>query len=195
MNYLDAFRTVNNLDGNLVELGFGKGNSLKEFISFMNGGDIDKREIYIYESFEGYNNPSPEDKDAFKKGGFKRPIQPAYDIRHTINKEVFLIKGYIEDTLPSQAPSTPIAIIHSHLISYTSTQHGLNILSPKLKDNGIFVITDYDIFPGTQQAVDEFIAKYPKQWQLTKCNGFVVIKKIKIEEVSNKVSRTRTPLV
>lgn len=194
MNYLDALRSVNNLDGTFVELGFGKGNSLKEFISFMNGGDIDKREIYIYESFNGYRKPTVEDKEAFVEKGFKRPIQPAYDIVHTINKKVHLVKGYIEDTFSTQPPSR-VAIVHSHLVGYLSTQFALKQLASKLLDNGIVIITDYEKYPGTKQAVDEFIYDRPKQWKFSKGNGFITLKKIKIEEVSTKVSRTRSSLV
>jgi len=197
MNYLEALVSANKIEGSLVELGFGKGNSLKDFISFMNGGDAVKRNIWIYESFTGYNDPSPEDQDAFVKGGFKRPIQPAYDIKNTIKKEVQLIKGYIEDTLPSSYKSSePIAVIHSHLVSYTSTLHGLNALKGKIVDNGIIIVTDYETFPGTKQAVDEFVSANTHQWKLSKgADDFVVIKKIKIVELDTKVTRTRTPAI
>ena len=57
MNYKAALATANNIPGSLVELGFGKGNSLKEFIGYMNEGSIIKRNILIYESFSGYNTP------------------------------------------------------------------------------------------------------------------------------------------
>lgn len=193
MDYLEALISANSVKGSLVELGFGKGNSLRKFISFMNGGDAEKRNIWIYESFEGYNDPSPEDNNAFVKGGFKRPIQPEYDIRHTIRKEVQLVKGYIEETLPSSYNSEePIAVIHSHLISYSSTLHGLHTLKNKIADNGIIIVTDYDTFPGTKQAVDEFVYGNTKLWHLTKHDDFAVIKKIQLVEIGTKVSRSRT---
>ena len=193
MNYLETLISANNVKGSLIELGFGKGNSLRKFISFMNGGDTTKRNIWIYESFEGYNTPTQEDGEAFVKGGFKRPIQPAFDIRHTINTEVQLVKGYIEETLPSSYNSEePIAIIHTHLVSYSSTLHGLNVLKNKLTDGGLIIITDYDLFPGTKQAVDEFVHGNTKLWHLTKHDGFAAIKKIKLVEIGTKVSRSRT---
>ena len=40
MDYKTALATVNKTPGSLVELGFGKGNSLKEFIGYMNDGSI-----------------------------------------------------------------------------------------------------------------------------------------------------------
>lgn len=197
MNYKQALGLADSIDGTLIELGFGKGNSLKEFISYMNNKDIAKRSIWIYESFDGYRAPTAEDKEAFVKGGFKRPIQPAFDIRNTIDKEVKLIKGYIEDTLPSSYDSKEkVAIIHSHLVSYSSTLFGLTVFENKLADNGIILVTDYDHFPGTKLAVDQFIEKSSGKWQTLKGEGFVILKKIKLVELSTfKVVRTRTPLV
>lgn len=197
MDYKEALGLADNVEGTLVELGFGKGNSLKEFISYMNKKDIVKRNIWIYESFDGYGAPTPEDQGAFVKGGFKRPIQPAFDIRNTIDKEVKLIKGYIENTLPeSYDTKEPVAIIHTHLVSYSSTLFGLSTLANKVADNGIIVVTDYKEFPGTKLAVDTFVESSTGKWQLISADGFIILKKIKLVNLSTfKVTRSRTPLV
>ena len=71
MDYKGALKLAAGIKGSLIELGFGKGNSLKEFISYMNAKDIDKRNIWIYESFDGYNEPVAEDEGAFKRGEYK----------------------------------------------------------------------------------------------------------------------------
>lgn len=197
MNYNKALQLANGVKGTLVELGFGKGNSLREFISYMNNGNIDKRNIWIYESFTGYNTPRPEDKGAFVKGGHKRPPQPAYDIKHTITKDVHLVKGYIEDTLPEQYGDEKVAIIHSHLISYSSTKHGLEVFHKGLQTNGIIVVTDYEIFPGTKQAVDEFILSKKGEYKLIEQNtNFACIKKVNFKDLlKNPPKRTRSILI
>ena len=53
MNYFEALSSVNDVKGTFIELGFGKGVNLKEFISYMNNEIITKRDIWLYDSFEG----------------------------------------------------------------------------------------------------------------------------------------------
>lgn len=195
MDYKAALKLADGVPGSLIELGFGKGNSLREFISYMNKLQISKRNIWIYESFDGYNEPSPQDKGAFKKGEFKRPPHPAYDIRHTINTEVKLIKGYIEETLPSEYDNSTVSIVHSHLVSYSSTQYGLDIFDKHIAIGGIIVVTDYEIFPGTKLAVDEFVAKNKPHYRVVESNSaFIVLKKVKVDDVNKKITRTRSIL-
>ena len=195
MEYKEALSLADGVKGSLIELGFGKGNSLKEFIGYMNNLDISKRNIWIYESFDGYNTPTAEDKGAFKKGEFKRPPHPAYDIQHTINTEVKLVKGYIEETLPKNYDKSQVAIIHSHLISYSSTLHGLNSFSKYLIPGGIIVVTDYEAFPGTKQAVDEFVAQHNPHYRLVEANSnFALIKRVPVKDFKTKVQRSRSSM-
>ena len=195
MDYKGALKLADGIKGSLIELGFGKGNSLKEFISYMNAKDIDKRNIWIYESFDGYNEPVAEDEGAFKRGEYKRPPQPAYDIVHTIDREVRLVKGYIEDTLPNNFDKKSVGIVHSHLVSYSSTLHGLDYFKKYLSDNGIIIVSDYNVFPGTKKAVDKFIIDNSPEYKAVETNDdFIAIKKIKIQRFNEKVIRTNSVL-
>lgn len=195
MEYKEALKVADGVPGALVELGFGKGNSLKEFISYMNKFHISKRNIWIYESFDGYRAPGPEDNNAFKKGEFKRPPQPAYDIRHTINTEVNLIKGYIEETLPSNYDKNPVAIVHSHLVSYSSTLHGLDFFKEFIPVGGIIVVTDYEVFEGTKLAVDKFIQDNAPNFRLIESNeNFALLKKLEVKSLNGRTERTRSIL-
>lgn len=195
MDYKKALKLADEVTGSLVELGFGKGNSLKEFISYMNKSQISKRNIWIYESFEGYSTPAPEDKGAFKKGEFKRPPQPAYDIKNTVKSEVHLVKGYIEDTLPTQYDNSPVSILHSHLISYSSTQYGLDTFHKFIPIGGIIIVSDYEIFEGTKLAVDQFKAKNSPHYEVVSTNSsFIALKKVEVKNLKAKVSRTRSVL-
>lgn len=193
MEYKDALKLADGVPGALIELGFGKGNSLREFISYMNKFEISKRNIWIYESFDGYSDPTPEDNNAFKKGQFKRPPQPAYDIQHTINTEVKLVKGYIEETLPKNYDKNPVAVVHSHLVSYTSTQYGLEIFHKYVQVGGIIVVTDYEVFEGTKLAVDQFVTKHTPEYRVVDKNeSFIVLKKVEVKNLNPTVSRTRS---
>ncbi len=192
MNYKAALATANNIPGSLVELGFGKGNSLKEFIGYMNEGSIIKRNILIYESFSGYNTPSEKDNNAFRKGEFKRPPQPAFDMIHLINRDIKVQVGYIEDTLLKEVSTEPVALVHSHLVSYTSTEFALEKLASKLEVNGSFIITDYEAFPGTKSAVDEFYALHASEFKLETNEAFAKLTKRTITPIQSGVKRTRS---
>ncbi len=192
MDYKAALATANNIPGSLIELGFGKGNSLKEFIGYMNEGSIIKRNILIYESFSGYNEPTVQDKNAFRKGEFKRPPQPAFDIIHLINRDIKVQVGYIEETLLKEVSTEPIALIHSHLVSYTSTEFALEKLTSKLEINGSFIITDYEAFPGTKLAVDEFYARHAAEYALDTNENFAKLTKREVTTVQTKPTRTRS---
>lgn len=192
MKYLEAIKLADHVDGLLIELGFGKGNNLTEFISYMNNHDIVKRDIQLYDSFEGYPSPIEEDQNAFIKGEFKRPIQPAMDIRSTIKKEVKLVRGFVEETLERSLDSdSKIAIIHSDLVSYSSTLYSLRTLHPKLSIDGVMIISGYSKYPGVKLAVDTFIDNNKREYRVEYLNDIAVIIKVQCIKVNKKVIKDR----
>jgi len=192
MEYLEAIKLADHVDGSLIELGFGKGNTLTEFISYMNSRDVVKRDIQLYDSFEGYPSPVEEDENAFVKGGFKRPIQPAMDIRNTINKDVKLIKGFIEDTLEDSFNSnSEIAIIHSDLVSYSSTLYSLTALNSKLSIDGVVIVSGYSKYPGVKLAVDSFISSNKKSYRVEHTGDLAVLVKVQYIKLNKKVTKDR----
>jgi hypothetical protein len=192
MEYLEAIKLADHVDGSLIELGFGKGNTLTEFISYMNSRDVVKRDIQLYDSFEGYPSPVEEDENAFVKGGFKRPIQPAMDIRNTIKKDVKLIKGFIEDTLEDSFNSnSEIAIIHSDLVSYSSTLYSLTALNSKLSIDGVVIVSGYSKYPGVKLAVDSFISSNKKSYRVEHTGDLAVLVKVQYMKLNKKVTKDR----
>ena len=192
MEYLEAIKLADNVKGIFIDLGFGKGNNLSEFISYMNNGKVIKRDIMLYDSFEGYPAPTDEDEGAFTKGGFKRPVQPAMDIRNTIKKEVTLVRGFVEETLEdSLNPESKIAIIHSDLVSYASTLYSLKVLKSKLSIDGIIIVSGYSKFPGVKLAVDNFVKDNKKGYRVEHSNGIAVIVKVEYIKLNKKVTKDR----
>ena len=195
MKYLEAIKLADNVEGSLIELGFGRGKNLTEFISFMNNNDTPKRNIRLYDSFEGYNEPSTEDEKAFVKGGHKRPIQPAMDIRHTIKKEVKLVKGYVEDSLKEPyASKEKIAVIHTDLVSYSSTLFSLSTLHTKLNIGGVIIATGYSEYKGVKLAIDEFLDEYKKEYILKYDKNIGVLIKRQYINVPTKINKDRNKI-
>ena len=194
MNYFEALSSVDAVKGTFIELGFGKGVNLKEFISYMNNEIITKRDIWLYDSFEGYNDPVEEDGSTFVKGGFKRPFGPAMDIRHTIKTNVTVVKGFVEDTFDgSYLSDEPIAIAHMDLVSYSSTLFSLNKIHSKLAIKGIAVISGYKDYKGVKLALDKFLKDNKADYKVISKDNIAVIKRTEHKTVKGFIKRTITP--
>ncbi len=61
--FVDMFGMINEVDGQIVELGFGRGDS---FMVLSNLSQKNNRAIYGFDSFEGFPNPSVFDVSARK---------------------------------------------------------------------------------------------------------------------------------
>ena len=193
MSYFEALSSVNDIKGTLIELGFGKGTTLKEFISYMNNEVITKREIWLYDSFEGYNNPVEQDGDTFVKGEYKRPFGPAMDIRHTVKSNVTVVKGYVEDTFAgSYLSDEPIAIAHMDLVSYSSTLFSLNRLHSKLAIKGIVIVSGYKDYEGVKLALDKFLKDNKANYKVISKDNIAVIKRTEQKTIKGFIKRTIT---
>jgi hypothetical protein len=74
--------------------------------------------------------------------------------------KLHFIKGKVEETLPSQMPRGPIAILRLDTDWYESTRHELLHLYPRLVRGGVLVIDDYGHWAGARKAVDDYIAEH-----------------------------------
>ena len=64
----------------------------------------------------------------------------------------------MEQTLPAQSPTQPLALLRLDTDWYESTRHELEHLYPRLQPGGVLIIDDYGHFQGARQAVDEYFA-------------------------------------
>jgi O-methyltransferase len=77
-------------------------------------------------------------------------------IRSDPTDRTFLIKGRVEDTVPSQAPQE-ISILRLDTDWYESTRHEMIHLFPRIAIGGVLIIDDYGWWEGARQAIDEYI--------------------------------------
>ena len=61
MRHVRIFELANEIKGNFVEVGFGKGTSAKEIFFAMNNGTLTRRDSTLVDSFEGLSLPTPVD--------------------------------------------------------------------------------------------------------------------------------------
>lgn len=189
MDAIKLYSQVNHLDGTFIQVGFGKGTFIKSIFNGMNEGKLTKRNTWIFDSFKGNPKLTPLDRKYnpnLKIGYEPGRIGAAMDMRFMLTnpvKHIEIVRGFIEDTLPSSGNITPIVCVHIDLSSYSSTLHTLNTLHQNIVRDGLIYVSDYKTNVGVTAAVDHFIQKNSLKHQLHELDGFTYIRN-KIPPVS-----------
>jgi len=100
--------------------------------------------IYGFDSFEGL----PERwRDTCEKGAFAVPKLPK------VRKNVKLVKGWFNETLPGFLKENPGVVGYMHVDSdlYSSAKTVLELLEPRLKPGSVIVFDDYFNYAGWQE--------------------------------------------
>jgi O-methyltransferase len=165
-----------NVSGAFVECGVWRGGiSMLMAIRAMTLGD--KREKFLYDTFEGMSEPTKHDND--KNGIDAQTLLTnttradesdsvwAYASKGAVESNfravgcggagVHFIKGKVEETIPHTLPDR-IAILRLDTDWYESTKHELEHLYPRLQTGGVLLIDDYGYWAGCRKAVDEYFS-------------------------------------
>lgn len=158
------------IEGAIVECGVYKGGSMMAIADTLVRLGTRDRDLYLYDTFEGMGAPAPEDVTYHGKSAIeesKHHTEWCYcslqDVQSNLAhidypaSKTHFIKGFVEDTIPSQCPER-IALLRLDTDWYESTRHELEHLFPRLAVGGVLIIDDYGHWQGARQAVDEFIA-------------------------------------
>jgi hypothetical protein len=165
----------NNIEGDFAECGVWKGGSCMLIAYTLMNSGIDKKQIFLYDTFEGMVRPSELDG----KEGMSR--WEANKISETQNKwcyasfeevktnmektgypfeKVKMIKGKVEETIPATIPER-LSLLRLDTDWYESTRHELIHLYPVLLKHGVLIIDDYGAWQGARKAVDEYFNPVP----------------------------------
>lgn len=181
MYWWNFFIQIKAIKGDIVECGVGRGRSLvviSALNQILNSNEGGKRNIYAYDSFEGFPEPSNEDASFRKpqKGEWSGSPSGKYkyseDFTRTILEEagintsdskIKICKGFFSDSLPNH-PDRPIALLHVDGDLYQSYKDTLKNLYDKVVKGGLIVFDDFtkesesnDRWPGARQATKEFL--------------------------------------
>ena len=175
-----CFGMIRKLDGDIVECGVALGRSLMMF-AFLVKDSGGGRHLYGFDSFEGFPEPSFEDRDDspesrkrnVQKGQNKTPLNIAWQLllnnltdmrgnrdEQFTNKHITLIKGYFNQTLINY-PGKQIALLHIDCDLYEGYLTVLETLYHRVVKGGLILFDEYDVkaFPGAAKAVDCFFDK------------------------------------
>jgi len=175
-NLVNIYKSVNHLEGAIIECGCWKGLSsfllckyIKKYIpDFIGSG------YHIFDSFEGLSNPEHEDlittklidlfgnrkNTFFKKGG---AYSASIDHVQKVLSEFPIIKyhkGWLPKSL-DEVDIQKIKFLHIDLDLYEPIYGTLKFFYPKIVKGGVIVCDDYGslYWPGAKKAVESFAAE------------------------------------
>jgi hypothetical protein len=170
---------TNKIEGAIVECGVWRGGSMMLAAKVLSKLGEKRRELFLFDTFEGMTSPSAEDRDIHNTDAKELLAQESVtvsrsvwcyadidDVNHNMMSTgyppelVHLIKGRVEDTIPVHAPPQ-IAILRLDTDWYESTLHELVHLFPRLSTNAVLIIDDYGHWQGARRAVDEYFSAFP----------------------------------
>lgn len=173
--------------GDLVEVGCNAGRT-SVFLQMLNGNHGGRRELHVYDSFQGLPAPGPHDalfqegdclaSDAELRATFARWAVPLPTIH----------PGWFDQTLPDSLPS---AICFAYLDGdfHDSIKVSLEHVWPRVAPGGLVLIDDYadtgvipdawDGFPGVRKAVDEYFADRPEEPVVLCGNGDLALASVR----------------
>lgn len=151
-------------DGCILECGVFKGGTTV-FMGMLLREWSDSRRIYACDPFDGMPQPTDPDGDTvFQAGlftetsfdGVKQYVQ-----EHDLAPQVTVMKGLAQNVLPevlSREQHVSFALVDTD--QYLGTIESLKLIIPKLQENGIVIIDDFNV-EGVQQAIAEIKEQYP----------------------------------
>jgi hypothetical protein len=169
----------NDIEGDFVECGVWRGGSSMMIAQILKTRNIKNRSIYLYDTFEGMPAPSSDDVD-FSGNDAKKLLMDVIEYKENAPiwcyateadvianissteidlAQVHLIKGKVEDTIPTMSPKSNIALLRLDTDWYASTKHELIHLYPTLSAKGVLIIDDYGHWQGCRKAVDEYFSE------------------------------------
>jgi hypothetical protein len=170
--FYEHLKSLQHVDGTVVECGVGWGRSvlLLAICQLALGQD---RQIFGFDSFEGFPDPSPEDLPGkARRGHYKTNhasvvsflvnsgLDPAF-----VEARIKLIPGFFSESLPKY-DGRPIALLHLDVDIYSSYKETLEYFYPLVAPGGVIAFDEYqstEKYPGARKAIDEFFADRPER--------------------------------
>jgi O-methyltransferase len=172
------FDQITHIEGDIVECGVGRGETfyLLAILSMLEKGKGkgNSRNIWGFDSFEGFPEPTTEDDSIRKpqKDDWKNSTIQEDDLHETllshglsrdfVSHRVKLVKGFFSTSLVHYT-GEKIVFLHLDVDLYQSYKQTLELFWPKVAVGGVVLFDEYkqpgveDAFPGAAKAIDEFL--------------------------------------
>lgn len=166
------------IPGAIVECGVWRGGSMMAAAKTLVGLGSAEPDLYLFDTYEGMTEPTMADVDWSGTPATERlthegreaagsvwcyaSLEDVREAMHTTgydSSRIHLIKGMVEETIPSRAPET-IALLRLDTDWYESTYHELTHLYPRLVSGGVIILDDYGHWQGARKAWDQYSAEH-----------------------------------
>lgn len=161
------------IEGSIVECGVWRGGSMMAVARTLLDMGVDDRDLYLFDTFEGMVPPTEHDVRVLDGLSAARPesLTPAIAVSQDEvaaalrstgypSSRIHLIRGPVEETLPSGGGPESIALLRLDTDWYESTRLELEYLYPLVQSNGFLIIDDYGHWAGAKKAVDEYLEQH-----------------------------------
>jgi len=161
------------IPGAIVECGVWKGGSMAAIARTLLQLQDVKRDLYLFDTFEGMPEPTVKDVDysgkqasevLLKDVGSRCEDAPLEVVKEVLygtgypRERIHFVRGRVEETVPASAPEA-ISLLRLDTDWYSSTKHELVHLFPRLSRTGVIMIDDYGHWRGSRQACDEYFGQ------------------------------------
>lgn len=151
-------------DGCILECGSFRGGTTVFMGKVLNEWG-DAREIYTFDTFEGMPQPTSPDRETIYQAGLFTETSldgvSRYVQEEGLTQHITLVKGLVQDTLADvllREQYVSFALVDTD--QYQGTLSSLKLIVPKLQENGIILVDDYQV-EGVKKAVSEIREQYP----------------------------------
>lgn len=172
---IQAVRYVSASDiaGDIVECGVWKGGSMAAIARTLLQLQDVKRDLYLFDTFEGMPEPTTKDIDYSGKSAAEvlredsgtrcaeAPLERVKEVLYGTGyprERIHFVRGRVEETIPASAPDS-ISLLRLDTDWYASTKHELVHLFPRLAHAGVIIIDDYGHWKGSREACDEYFTQ------------------------------------
>jgi O-methyltransferase len=156
------------VQGSFVECGVWRGGSMMAVaLTLQQEGDI-RRDLYLFDTFAGMSEPTvvdesfdgtsatsmlnrvPKNTGAWCYAGLD-DVRANMESTNYPASKIHFVEGRVEDTIPTNTPGYPIALLRLDTDWYESTKLELECLFPLLSDDGILIVDDYGYWHGAKR--------------------------------------------
>ena len=152
-----SIKIMNNLSGDVAEVGVYKGGSAK-IICETKGN----KNLYLFDTFEGY--PETDKEDLLKKGWLGNTTLE--NVKNYLSQydKVYFFKGHFPDTA-SAIVDKKFCFVHLDVDNYQTVMAALHFFWPRMVKDGRIVSHDYNAVdvPGVRKAFLEFFSNNPEK--------------------------------
>lgn len=164
-------KKYSNISGAIIECGTWKGGMMGGIASILGN----EREYYLYDSFQGL--PPVKEIDGESALIWQTNVSsPLYYDNCTASiefateamkiskaKNVKIIKGWFNETLPNSTFNEGIAILRMDADWYDSTFQILTNLFHQVNSGGLIIIDDYYTWDGCSKAIHDFLSLHKRE--------------------------------